>query len=352
MKKAPLLVTLLVSGALLAGFAHLPHETFVPESHYVRGTLQQTSYTRIPLANMEKSAGILGPKVSASLNSSHNSTPVLADTIPAVSTPFFQFAEDDVIFLSDYGPQGLQTFMPSLFVEDITEIAFAFIPPVLSSAAPEEVFCSAPRLTFPEPRMPALSMSARMQNYKGTVHTYSQKYKLDTALVLAIVQTESGFNPGLVSPRNAHGLMQIVPATAGGEVHRWFGQQGLPSPQELLVPEFNIRYGTAYLHLLRTRHLNGIENPQSLEYCMVASYNGGSGAVLRFFGKSKDEAINAINAMTPQEVYLALSTRFPSAETRAFVGKVMNLKEMYRASLGDTSHLEASNTTQNTSAVY
>ncbi len=352
MKKTPLLITLLVSGALLAGFAHLPHETYTPESQYVRGTLQSAAYTRIPLANMEKSAGVLGPRVSASLKSTHNSTPVLAEKTPDLSASFFLLGEENVIFLSDFGPQGVNALMPASIIEDITEMEFAFTKPALSTSEKADIFCSAPRLTFPDPRIMALSMPARVQHYKDTVHTYAQKYKLDTALVLAIVQTESGFNPGLVSSRDAHGLMQIVPATAGGEVHRWFGQQGLPSAKDLLSPEYNIRYGTTYLHLLRTRHLDGIADAKSLEYCMVASYNGGSGAVLRFFGATKDEAITAINGMSSQEVYMALSTRFPSAETRAFVGKVMGLKDFYRASLGESVHLEANSTPQNPPSVY
>lgn len=352
MKKAPLFATLLVSGALLAGFAHLPHKTYAPESHYVRGTLQNAVYTRIPLANVEKSSGVLGPRVSASLKSTHNTAPVLAEETPAAPASFFVFGEKDVIFLSDFGPQGVNALMPAHIIEDMAEMEFVFTPPILSTSEAAEIFCSAPRLSFPDPRIMALSMPARMQHYKATVQTYSQKYKLDTALVLAIVQTESGFNPGLISSRNAHGLMQIVPATAGGEVHRWFGQQGLPSARDLLSPEYNIRYGTTYLHLLRTRHLDGIADAKSLEYCMVASYNGGSGAVLRFFGDSKDEAITTINGMTPEEVYMALSTRFPSAETRAFVGKVMGLKDFYRASLGESVHLEANSTPQNLPSVY
>ena len=93
--------------------------------------------------------------------------------------------------------------------------------------------------------------------------------------------------------------MQVVPATAGDEVHRWLGRSGLPTASELLNPDNNIRYGTSYLHLLRTRHLEGIRDPQSLEYCVIAAYNGGSGAVLRHFGRTREEAFAAINELSP-----------------------------------------------------
>lgn len=189
-------------------------------------------------------------------------------------------------------------------------------------------------LRLPESRLPAsalsgLSMAARAARYQETVNLYARKYGLDAALVMAIMQVESGFNPSLVSSRNAHGLMQVVPATAGDEVHRWLGRSGRPTASELLNPDNNIRYGISYLHLLRTRHLDGIRDPQSLEYCVIAAYNGGSGAVLRHFGRTREDAFAAINALSPHEVLSRLTRTFPAWETRAFVGKVLALRPMF-----------------------
>ncbi len=167
--------------------------------------------------------------------------------------------------------------------------------------------------------------------YQGAVERYAAKYQLDAALVLAIMKTESGFDPTLISGRDAHGLMQVVPHTAGGEVHRWIGREGQPSPEELLNPDNNIRYGTTYLHLLRTRHFEGVENPQSLDYCVIAAYNGGSGAVLRLFGSSREAAVAAINAMTPDEVLASLTEKFPARETRAFLHKVLAARGQFLA---------------------
>ena len=186
----------------------------------------------------------------------------------------------------------------------------------------------------PESPLSGLSMAARAARYQETVNLYARKYGLDASLVMAIMQVESGFNPSLISPRNAHGLMQVVPATAGDEVHRWLGRSGRPTASELLNPDNNIRYGISYLHLLRTRHLEGIRDPQSLEYCVIASYNGGSGAVLRHFGRTRDEAFAAINALSPQEVLARLTRSFPAWETRAFVGKVLALRPMFYGSGG------------------
>jgi len=174
-----------------------------------------------------------------------------------------------------------------------------------------------------------LSMSARSARYRKQVEEYALKYNLDVPLVLAIMQAESGFDPSLISPRNAHGLMQIVPATAGGEVRRWLGGSGNPSSQELLNPDINIRYGTAYLHLLRTRHFQGVHHPLSLEYCMIAAYNGGSGALLRHFGSTPAEAVAAINRLSPHEVLDKLLNELSSRETRAYVRKVLDLRTAF-----------------------
>lgn len=184
-------------------------------------------------------------------------------------------------------------------------------------------------LDLPESSLSGLSMAARAARYQDTVNVYARKYGLDASLVMAIMQVESGFNPTLISSRNAHGLMQVVPATAGDEVHRWLGRSGRPTASELLNPDNNIRYGVSYLYLLRTRHLEGIRDPRSLEYCVVASYNGGSGAVLRHFGRTRDEAFAAINALSPHEVLARLTQTFPAWETRAFVRKVLALRPAF-----------------------
>ncbi len=57
-------------------------------------------------------------------------------------------------------------------------------------------------------RHPASGEIARM------VRDMAPRYQLDPNLVLAVVEAESGFNPKALSPKNAQGLMQLIPATA------------------------------------------------------------------------------------------------------------------------------------------
>ncbi|MCS5932560.1 transglycosylase SLT domain-containing protein [Klebsiella pneumoniae subsp. pneumoniae] len=55
-------------------------------------------------------------------------------------------------------------------------------------------------------------------NHLGMVRQASRKYGVDESLILAIMQTESSFNPYAVSHADAMGLMQVVQHSAGRDV--------------------------------------------------------------------------------------------------------------------------------------
>jgi soluble lytic murein transglycosylase-like protein len=92
------------------------------------------------------------------------------------------------------------------------------------------------------------------------------EYRLEPALVLAVMAAESNFDPAAVSPKNAQGLMQLIPETA-----RRFGVRNVLDPAQ------NIRGGMAYLRWL----LAYFEGDLSLA---LAAYNAGEGAVERYLG--------------------------------------------------------------------
>ncbi len=167
----------------------------------------------------------------------------------------------------------------------------------------------------------------RARKYKPHVDRYAAQYGISANLVFAVIKTESDFNPWAVSPVPAYGLMQVVPKTAGADVYTFLnGKQGYPSSDLLYQPEDNIRYGTAYLHLLGSRYLAGIANPVAREYCVIASYNGGMGTVLRTFHANRSKAVEIINGMSPQEVYEKLVRYLPYQETRRYLGKVVSAR--------------------------
>jgi membrane-bound lytic murein transglycosylase C len=152
---------------------------------------------------------------------------------------------------------------------------------------------------------------------------------VDASLILAIMQTESSFNPYAVSNSDALGLMQVVQHTAGVDVFRMKGKWGKPSRSYLLDPENNIDAGTAYLSLLQNTYLGGIQDPVSRRYAVITAYNGGAGSVLRVFSSDKDRAFAMINGMSPGQVYQTLTTNHPSAESRRYLYKVNSAQRSY-----------------------
>lgn len=177
------------------------------------------------------------------------------------------------------------------------------------------------------------SLLSRAGEYREMVEQHAKRYNLSPDFVLAIMHTESSFDPQAVSRANALGLMQVVPATAGGEVHAYLnGAPGLPSASTLFDPATNINYGTTYLYLLGTRHLGGIKDQRSRMYCVIAAYNGGPTAIYKTFGNGDRRlAIEIINSMTPEQVHKRLISGLPSKETREYVVKVLASLEKFSA---------------------
>lgn len=117
---------------------------------------------------------------------------------------------------------------------------------------------------------PVPRMAWRPHPAKGRVadmiRELAPSYSLDPNLVLAVVEAESNFNPQALSPKNAQGLMQLIPATA-----ERFGVQDVWDPEE------NLRGGMAYLRWL----LKYFKGDVTLA---LAAYNAGEGAVDRHGG--------------------------------------------------------------------
>lgn len=166
--------------------------------------------------------------------------------------------------------------------------------------------------------------------YRSLVENFARRYDLSAELVMAIIHSESHFSPQLVSSKSAMGLMQLLPSTASDEVHRFlYGRRGNVSFEELSNPEINIRYGTAYLHILHNRYFSSVKDRQVREACVIASYNLGPNRFLRLYGANNQQAINNINSMTPMEFHADLPRRLPVAETRFYVEKVRRMKQHY-----------------------
>ena len=177
-------------------------------------------------------------------------------------------------------------------------------------------------------------ISNKSDKFKPTVKKYAAKEKIDPALVLAIMHSESAFNPMAKSHVPAYGLMQIVPVSAGKDAsEKVYGKQRLLSPSYLYNSDNCIKMGCAYLNILYYRYLVKIENKESRTYCTIAAYNTGSGNVARAFGAGTNitKASATINRMSPQQVYNKLVSSLPYDETRNYMKKVTPRYKAYQA---------------------
>jgi hypothetical protein len=96
------------------------------------------------------------------------------------------------------------------------------------------------------------------------IRVNGSKYNVDPYLVFLVMEQESHFNAGAVSPKGARGLMQLMPGTAA--------RFGVRRPHD---PAQNISGGTRYLRELLNRFNNRVD-------LVLASYNAGEGAVAKF----------------------------------------------------------------------
>lgn len=92
------------------------------------------------------------------------------------------------------------------------------------------------------------------------------RHGVDERLITSIIAAESNFNPRAISPKDARGLMQLMPATA-----RRLGVT------DIFDPEQNIDAGARYLRELLDRYDNDLP-------LVLAAYNAGPARVTQYRG--------------------------------------------------------------------
>lgn len=145
-------------------------------------------------------------------------------------------------------------------------------------------------------------------------------YRVNPALVHAIIRQESRFDPQARSHKGATGLMQLMPATARGVIR----QAGIDAPggvAELKDPLRNLEVGQQYLTDLIDQRLVG----QDL-FSLAIAYNAGPGNLARWKSRLK-------HVSDP----LLFIESIPVAETRTYVEKVLANYWIYRLRMGEDS---------------
>ena len=98
------------------------------------------------------------------------------------------------------------------------------------------------------------------------VHKLAPEYRISPTFALAIIRAESNFDPNARSPKNALGLMQLIPETSA--------RFNVKKPFD---PVQNVRGGLAYLRWLLAYFKGNVA-------LVAAAYNAGEGAVEKYRG--------------------------------------------------------------------
>ncbi len=126
------------------------------------------------------------------------------------------------------------------------------------------------------------------RKFQSYMRMASNRFGIDPALVEAVIQVESGFDPNAISTKGATGLMQLMAGTANQ-----YQVKDRHNPRE------NINAGVGHLRKLMDRFNGDIP-------LVIAAYNAGASTVEKYQGIA------------------------PYPETKRYITKVMNFRSKYR----------------------
>lgn len=175
-------------------------------------------------------------------------------------------------------------------------------------------------------------LQKRAEKVEDFVYEFSEEYRVDPALVFAIIHVESHFNPTAASHANAYGLMQLVPKTGGRDAYRRiFNEDGIPTKEFLFEPSNNIQMGTTFVDIMRSNYFDRAEDELTREYLLICAYNTGAGNVsVAYTGDTNlSKAFSTINSMSPEENYNHLRENLEYAEARNYLKKVTTQRDKY-----------------------
>ena len=173
-----------------------------------------------------------------------------------------------------------------------------------------------------------ISRKKNLENLKGSYEkeiyplpkwSIEHNWKVDKALILALIRQESAFKDNATSKAGARGIMQLMPNTA----YHISGDKTLKKQKnKLLNLDYNLILGQKYVsYLLAKPFIEG-----NL-FFMLTAYNGGPGNLLKWKN----------NARFYNDPLLFIEV-LPSAETRIYIERVMANYWIYNMRFGNKNH--------------
>jgi len=164
----------------------------------------------------------------------------------------------------------------------------------------------------------------RAEKYRNTVQANATRFSLEPQLIMAVIHTESYFNPFARSHAGAYGLMQVIPRYAGREAYQFiYNQDRIITPPYLYEPFNNINLGSAYLYLLYNKHFADIQGRDKRLYLSICGYNWGPTAI-----RKKIIQRHQVSLMSSDELYRLLRYRTPK-ETSDYLKRVIEKSNTY-----------------------
>jgi soluble lytic murein transglycosylase len=148
--------------------------------------------------------------------------------------------------------------------------------------------------------------------------------EVERSIVYAIARQESAFNPSVVSPAQAYGLMQVTPDAARYVCKRHGATYDLA----------RLKNDSVYNATLGAAELGGLIEDYRGSYIMTfAAYNAGRGSLKKWverYGDPRDPKVDAVD-------WVEL---IPFSETRNYVQRIMENLQVYRARFGGGTKLQ------------
>ncbi|MES2194160.1 MAG: transglycosylase SLT domain-containing protein [Pseudomonadota bacterium] len=148
--------------------------------------------------------------------------------------------------------------------------------------------------------------------------------EVEPSIVYAIARQESAFNPAVVSPAQAYGLMQVTPDAAKYVCKRHGATYDLA----------RLKNDSVYNATLGAAELGGLIEDYRGSYILTfAGYNAGRGSVRKWierYGDPRDPKVDAVDWVE----------KIPFSETRNYVQRIMENLQVYRARFGGGTRLQ------------